>query len=88
MKEKHSIYENDKSVMEIVRIGQEMISSCEENRLYPKDDYMWNAAVTAGNKLTTLGTTWGLKSLKELRKDENIAVQHYLKNRKKLAKIT
>jgi hypothetical protein len=51
--------------------------------MYPDDDFMWNRAVVAGNKLTTLGTTWGLQTIKDLSKDENKAVQHYLKYKKK-----
>tara|TARA_Y100001963_G_C6527310_1_gene329444 strand:+ start:54 stop:305 length:252 start_codon:yes stop_codon:yes gene_type:complete len=80
---KDGIYEDSKSVKAIVEIGRNMITACEENKMYPEDDFMWNRAVVAGNKLTTIGTTWGLKSLKELSKDENKAVQHYLKYKKK-----
>mgnify|MGYP001410630117 CR=1 FL=1 len=80
---KDGIYEDSKSVKAIVEIGRNMITACEENKMYPDDDFMWNRAVVAGNKLTTIGTTWGLKSLKELSKDENKAVRHYLKYKKK-----
>ena len=39
---------------------------------------MWNAAVTAGNKLVTINTTYGMKSLQELNTNEAKAVSHYL----------
>jgi|TARA_B100001540_G_C15240161_1_gene387965 hypothetical protein len=82
MKER-GIYEDHEAVLQIVEIGRNMITACEENKMYPDDDFMWNRAVVAGNKLTTLGTTWGLQTIKDLSKDENKAVQHYLKYKKK-----
>ena len=42
---------------------------------------MEHCCVVAGNKLTTLGTTWGLKSVKDLSKSESKAVQDFLKNK-------
>ena len=61
-----------------------MITACEKNALYPKDDLMWNRAVVAGNKLTSLGTTWGIKSVQDLSKEENKAVREFLKNKDKI----
>ena len=56
-----------------------MIRLCEENKLFPKDDYLWNCAVTAGNKLTTVGTTWArVKTAGDLTQDERKAVLGYL----------
>tara|TARA_B100000212_G_C27114972_1_gene422352 strand:+ start:32 stop:307 length:276 start_codon:yes stop_codon:yes gene_type:complete len=81
---KKSIYENNEAVMKIVEIGRNMITACEKNALYPQDDYMWNTAVVAGNKLTTLGTTWGIKSVQDLSKSESKAVQDFLKNKEKI----
>lgn len=74
------IYENFTTDKEekIVRMGRNLITLCEQNKLYPKDDEMWNAAVTAGNRLVTINTTYGMKSLKELRTNEAKAVSHYL----------
>lgn len=85
---KKSIYENNEAVMMIVEIGRNMITACEKNALYSNDDYMWNTAVVAGNKLCTLGTTWGIKSVKDLSKSESKAVQDFLKNKKKIMKLT
>lgn len=81
--EKHSIYEDSRAVMKIVEIGRNMITACERNVLFPKDDLMWNRAVTAGNKLTTLGTTWGIKSVSDLTKEESLAVQEFIANKDK-----
>ncbi|MAU90761.1 MAG: hypothetical protein CMQ03_00385 [Gammaproteobacteria bacterium] len=78
-----SIYTDNYATMKVVEIGRNMITACELNKLFPKDDLMWNRAVTAGNKLTTIGTTWGIKSVKELSKDESKAVQEFLKNKDK-----
>ena len=39
-------------------MGRNLITLAEKNEIYPKDDLLWNAAVTAGNKLVSLGTTW------------------------------
>lgn len=74
------IYENFETEKEemIVRMGRNLITLCEKNELYPKDDEMWNAAVTAGNRLVTINTTYGMKSLKELKTNEAKAVSHYL----------
>ena len=55
-----------------------LITLCELNKLYPKDDEMWNANVTAGNKLVTINTTYGMKSLSELKDNEKKAVYHYI----------
>ena len=81
---KKSIYENNEAVMKIVEIGRNMITACEKNALYPKDDLMWNRAVVAGNKLTSLGATWGIKSVQDLSKEENKAVREFLKNKDKI----
>jgi len=77
----NSIYEDSKAVMQIVKIGRQMIAACECNLLFPKDDLMWNRAVTAGNKLVTLGTPWGIKSIKDLSLEESNAVREFLTNK-------
>ena len=50
-------YKDDETVMQIVRLGRDLITKCEENGIFfenTEEDYVkWNAAVTAGNKLTT-----------------------------------
>lgn len=71
-----SIY--DRYEDRIVRMGRNLITMCEKNEIFPKNDEMWNAAVTAGNKLVTINTTYGMKSLSELKTKEAKAVSHYL----------
>ena len=75
-----ALYENfvNDNEEKIVRMGRNLITLCELNKLYPKNDEMWNAAVTAGNKLVTINTTYGMKSLQELNTNEAKAVSHYL----------
>ena len=41
-----SYYDDPAEVKKIVEIGRQLITLCEENKLYPKDDLLWNAAVT------------------------------------------
>ncbi len=52
----YSYYGDTPTIMKIVEMGRDLITLCEKNELYPKDDLMWNAAVTAGNKMVTAGT--------------------------------
>ena len=40
-----SYYGDTPTVMKIVKMGRDLITLCEKNELYPKDDLMWNAAV-------------------------------------------
>ena len=70
--------------MKIVKMGRELITLCEKNELYPKDDLMWNAAVTAGNKMGTAGTAgWAcrFKDVNSLTDLERKAVLGYLEQK-------
>lgn len=65
----------------IVKLGRELISLCEENKLYPKDDHLWNCAVVAGNKMVTVGTVWNrFNDFSDLSKDETKAVLGFIKS--------
>lgn len=76
---KMSYYGDSPAVQKIVKIGREMITLCEENKLFPKDDLLWNAAVTAGNKMVTAGTTWSrFEDVGSLTPDEKKALLGYL----------
>ena len=68
-----------------VELGRKLITLCEKNEIFNGQDEesltLWNAAVTAGNKLVTYGTTWtrfkSIHDLTELEKKvvlEQIAV--------------
>jgi|TARA_B110000285_G_scaffold114925_1_gene130236 hypothetical protein len=79
-------YKESESVMRVVRIGQDLITKCENNELFAGNDdesyELWNAAVTAGNKMTTFGMVWSeFKSLSQLSSIEKKAVSFYLDNK-------
>ena len=66
-----------------VNLGRKLITLCENNELYNGKDeeslQLWNAAVTAGNKFISFGTTWSkFKSHKDLSPIERKAVLKYL----------
>jgi|TARA_B100000768_G_C11147725_1_gene318919 hypothetical protein len=74
-----SYYGDSPAVQKIVSIGREMITLAETNKLFPKDDLLWNAAVTAGNKMVTAGTTYTrFKDVGSLTPDEKTALLEYL----------
>jgi len=79
-------YKENEMVMKIVRIGQDLITKCENNELFIENDdesyELWNAAVTAGNKFTEFGMPWSnFKSLSQLSVIEKKAVAIYLDNK-------
>jgi|TARA_A200000159_G_scaffold106026_1_gene98710 hypothetical protein len=68
----------DETTMKLVKLGREMITQAEENKVFAKDDAKWNTCVVAGNRLTTIGTTWGLQSVKDLKTNEREVVLEFL----------
>ena len=64
--------------MKLVKLGREMITQAEENKVFAKDDAKWNTCVVAGNRLTTIGTTWGLQSVKDLKTNEREIILEFL----------
>jgi hypothetical protein len=68
----------DETTKKLVKLGREMITQAEENKVFAKDDAKWNICVVAGNRLTTIGTTWGLKSVKDLKPKEREVVIEFL----------
>jgi len=72
-----------------VNIGRELISLCEQNRLFGADDeqslVLWNAAVTAGNKFISYGMVWtkftGIDCLSDI---EKTAVRTYLETKENI----
>ena len=79
----NSIYTSPESQMKIVKLGREIITACEMGELHAGNDEdslrLWNAAVTAGNKMTTIGLTYSrLNGISDLTKTEQTAVQEFL----------
>ena len=66
------------TTMKLVKLGREMITQAEENKVFAKDDKKWNTCVVAGNKLTTIGTVWGLQDIKDLKQSEREIVLEFL----------
>jgi hypothetical protein len=64
--------------MKLVKLGREMITQAEENKVFAKDDAKWNTCVVAGNRLTTIGTTYGIQSVKDLKKPEREIILEFL----------
>ena len=82
MSNKFSYYDDSPQVKQFVKLGRELISLAEENKIYPKDDALWNAAVTAGNKMVTAGTPWArFKDTNCLSKLEKQALLGYLEQK-------
>lgn len=81
-------YAEDPKVMQVVRLGQELINNCENGTIFNGNDddsyELWNAAVTAGNRMTTFGMVWSnFKSIKQLSKIESKALIQYLNFKEK-----
>lgn len=64
--------------MKLVKLGREMITQAEENKVFAKDDAKWNTCVVAGNKLTTIGTVYGLKNISDLKQSEKDVLLEFL----------
>jgi hypothetical protein len=65
----------------MAQLGRELVSSAE-NMTIQYDDESWNAAITAGDKLTRFGTTYGPKSLtKDFTKEERRVILQFMDKR-------
>tara|TARA_B110000858_G_C17430787_1_gene305366 strand:- start:131 stop:388 length:258 start_codon:yes stop_codon:yes gene_type:complete len=78
-----SIYSSPEKEMQIVKLGRRLITACEMGELHSGNDedslMLWNAAVTAGNKMTTIGLTYSrFHSVEDLTALEKRAVSIYL----------
>ena len=78
-----SIYSSPEQEMKIVKLGRSLITACEMGELHAGNDedslLLWNAAVTAGNKMTSIGLTYSrFSSADDLTPLEKRAVSMYL----------
>ena len=78
-----SIYTSPEQQMKVVNIGRGLITACEMGELWPGNDekslLLWNAAVTAGNKMTTIGLTYSrFESISDLTALEREAVLGFM----------
>jgi hypothetical protein len=71
-------YEDNPHIQKLIKLGRDMIQACEYDNIFKEDDAKWNACVTAGNKLTTVGTVWGIQTLEELSLFEREIVTEYM----------
>jgi hypothetical protein len=69
------------NVRYFVKLGQDIIDWAEWHGLFKDDDELWNAAVTAGNKLITVGTPTGIRSVNELKDIERKALYQFIEMR-------
>jgi len=51
-----SYYDLSPAEAKLVEIGRELMTLAEEHIIYKDNDELWNAAVSAGEKLTTVGS--------------------------------
>ena len=74
-----NVYENfvNDNEEKIVRMGRNLITLQKRTNCIPRM-MKCGMQMTAGNKLVTINTTYGMKSLSELSSKEAKAVSHYL----------
>ena len=51
-----SYYDLSPAEQKLVEIGRELMTLAEEHLIYKDNDELWNAAVSAGSKLITVGS--------------------------------
>lgn len=72
-------YEMTQSEKRIVEIARNMMREVEENRLFQDDDDLWNAAMSAGNKMVTIGLPFSrFNKIDDLTSSEKRAVRTFL----------
>lgn len=63
----------------IIEIARNMMLEVEEHRLFANDDEMWNAAMSAGNKMVTVGLPYSrFEKIQDLNAKEQRALSHFL----------
>lgn len=78
-----SYYDLSPAEQKLVEIGRELMTLAEEHLIYKDNDELWNAALTAGSKLTTVGSIFSrFNGLEDLDKNEKKVLRDYLNKSK------
>ena len=78
-----SYYDLNPAQQALVNIGRELMTLAEEHLIYKDNDELWNAAITAGSKLTTTGSIYSrFNGLEDLNNAEKKVLRDYLNKSK------
>lgn len=76
-------YEMSDVEKRIVELARSMMHEVEEKNMFCDNDELWNAAMSAGNKMVTIGLPWSrFKGVGDLNTKEQRAVKMFLDTRK------
>jgi len=76
-------YEMSDVEKQIVELARSMMYEVEERNMFCDNDELWNAAMSAGNKMVTIGLPWSrFKGVGDLNTKEQRAVKMFLDTRK------
>lgn len=76
-------YEMTDVEKQIVELARSMMHEVEEQNMFCNNDEMWNAAMSAGNKMVTIGLPWSrFNNVGDLTNKEQRAVKMFLDSRK------
>lgn len=78
-----SYYDLTPAQQKLVEIGRELSTLAEEHLIYRDNDALWNAALSAGSKLTTVGTIFTrFNGLEDLTENEKHVLREFLNSKK------
>ena len=76
-------YEMTDVEKQIVELARSMMYEVEERNMFCDNDEMWNAAMSAGNKMVTIGLPFSrFEGVNDLTNKEQRAVKMFLASRK------
>lgn len=76
-------YEMTDVEKQIVELARSMMYEVEERNMFSDNDEMWNAAMSAGNKMVTIGLPFSrFEGVSDLTSKEQRAVKMFLAARK------
>jgi hypothetical protein len=78
-----SYYDLSPAEQRLVNIGRELMTLAEEHIIYRDNDELWNAAISAGSKLTTVGSIFSrFNGIDDLDTVEKKVLREFLNSRK------